>query len=296
MTLFSISKISRLVAITALAACVYSPVTTSAEDAAVSAASLDAVLAAQDDAAKQRYEYRHPKETLQFFGIEPGMTVVEVLPGGGWYTKILLPYLGDQGTVIGADYPLALWSNFNFMTPERLEAKKTWVTDWIADATEWKTENSASLNAFQFAAMPESVQGTADAVLFIRALHNLHRFEDKGGYLTAALADSFAALKPGGTLGIVQHRGAEDQPDSWADGNNGYLKQSRIIELMTSAGFEFVAESAINSNPKDQAVEGDAVWRLPPVLSGSKDDPVKKAAAQAIGESNRMTLKFRKPI
>ena len=274
----------------------YSPVTTSAEEAAVSAASLDAVLATQDDAAKQRYQYRHPKETLQFFGIEPGMTVVEVLPGGGWYTKILLPYLGDQGTVIGADYPLALWSNFNFMTPERLEAKKTWVTDWIADATEWKTENSASLNAFQFAAMPESVQGTADAVLFIRALHNLHRFEDKGGYLTAALADSFAALKPGGTLGIVQHRGAEDQPDSWADGNNGYLKQSRIIELMTSAGFEFVAESAINSNPKDQAVEGDAVWRLPPVLSGSKDDPVKKAAAQAIGESNRMTLKFRKPI
>lgn len=303
MTFFSISKISTLAALAVLTACGHSPATTSIEQAAASAvtvdanaASLDAVLAVQGDGAKKRYPYRHPKETLQFFGIEPGMTVVEVLPGGGWYTKILLPYLGGEGTVIGADYPLGLWGNFSFMTPERLEAKKTWVTDWVASASEWKTDNSASLTAFQLSAMPEPIQGTADAVLFIRALHNLHRFEGKGGYLTAAIADSFAVLKPGGILGVVQHHGAEDQPDAWANGDNGYLKQSRVIALMTSAGFEFVAESAINSNPKDQAVEGDAVWRLPPSISGSKDDPVKKAAAQAIGESNRMTLKFRKPI
>ena len=301
MNLFSISKIGLAISVVALAA--YTQVNTpaiaqqavaSSENTATEI-SLDAILDAQDDTAKARFDARNPKETLEFFGIEPGMTVVEVLPGGGWYTKILLPLLGEQGTVIGADYPLALWSNFNFMTPERLEAKETWVTDWVSQASEWKGENSASLAAFQFAAMPESMQGTADAVLFVRALHNLHRFEEEGGYLSTAISESFAALKPGGTLGVVQHQASEDQPDSWADGNNGYLKQSRIIELMTSAGFEFVAESGINNNPKDQAVEGENVWRLPPACCRDDEDEAKKALAESIGESNRMTLKFRKP-
>ena len=307
MTPFSFSKIATIVALTTLTACANTqgdttadttPVTTSASvtTAGSNAATLDSILATQDDAAKQRYQYRNPKETLQFFGIEPGMTVVEVLPGGGWYTKILLPYLGSEGMVIGADYPLTLWNNFSWMTPERLEAKKTWTTEWVSQASEWRGDNSAQLAAFQFADMPAEMQGTADAVLFIRALHNLHRFEEKSGYLTTAMAESFAALKPGGTLGVVQHQASEDQPDSWADGNNGYLKQSRITEIATAAGFEFVAQSAINNNAKDQAVEGDNVWRLPPALSGAKDDPVKKAAAEAIGESNRMTLKFRKPV
>ena len=144
--------------------------------------------------------------------------------------------------------------------------------------------------------MPETMQGTADAVLFIRAMHNLNRFEPEGGYLTSSLNESFAALKPGGLLGIVQHQGSEGQPDKWANGDNGYLKQSYVIEQVTAAGFEFVAQSNINNNPKDQAVEGEAVWRLLPSLRGADDDPVKKAAAEAIGESNRMTLKFRKPI
>jgi len=258
--------------------------------------SLNNALAIQDDKAKARYQHRHPKETLEFFEIEPGMTVVEVLPGGGWYTKILLPYLGENGKIIGADYPINLWSNFSFMTPEKIEEKKTWVTDWVQDASEWKTQKSANLDAFQFNAMPETMQGTADAVLFIRAMHNLNRFEPEGGYLTSALNESFAALKPGGLLGIVQHQGSEGQPDKWANGDNGYLKQSYVIEQVTAAGFEFVAQSNINNNPKDQAVEGEAVWRLLPSLRGADDDPVKKAAAEAIGESNRMTLKFRKPI
>ena len=301
----SLSKLSVIISLSALAtltACAQSPADTSVDtaNANVEATSdnavlLDGILASQEESAIERYQYRNPKETLLFFGIEPGMTVVEVLPSGGWYTKILLPYLGSEGTVVGADYPLALWDNFSFMTPERLEAKKTWVTDWVKEASEWQDDNSASLAAFQFAALPEEMQGTADAVLFIRALHNLHRFEEKDAYLSTAMTESFAVLKPGGTLGVVQHQSSEDQPDSWADGNNGYLKQSRVMEIAKAAGFEFVAESSINNNPKDQAVEGENVWRLPPSLRGAKDDPEKKAAAQAIGESNRMTLKFRKP-
>ncbi len=256
---------------------------------------LDAALALQDEAAQARFKYRNPKATLEFMEISPGMTVVEVLPGGGWYTKILLPFLGSEGKVIGADYALDMWSNFGFMTPERIEAKKTWTTDWPAQAEEWRGENGASLAAFQFNALPDDMNGTADAVLYIRAMHNLNRFNEKGAYLDNALKESLAVLKPGGILGIVQHEGREDRPDEWADGSNGYLKKSKMIAAAEAAGFEFVAESDVNSNDKDQAKEGDFVWRLPPSYNGTRDDEEKKAAVDAIGESNRMTLKFRKP-
>jgi len=251
--------------------------------------------AAQPEETKARYQYRHPVETLEFFGIEPGMTVVEALPGNGWYSKILLSALGPDGELIGADYPQALWPNFDFMTPERIEAKKTWVTDWTADAQEWRNEESAKVSAFQFNEMPKTMHGTVDAVLFIRALHNLSRFEAKDGFLTDGLKEIHAALKPGGIVGVVQHEAREDRPDEWSDGSNGYLKKSALKAKMKEMGFEFIEESTINENPKDQAGEGDIVWRLPPSLSGSKDDAEKKAAMEAIGESHRMTLKFRKP-
>jgi len=107
--------------------------------AANSAEKLDTVLAAQDDAAKARYTYRHPKETLRFFGVEPGMTVAEILPGGGWYTKILLPYLGENGKVIGVDYSLAMWPEFGgFADAAFLEDKKTWPKTWTQTANGWR--------------------------------------------------------------------------------------------------------------------------------------------------------------
>jgi len=258
--------------------------------------SLKAALNAQDDAAKARYSARNPEQTLNFFDVEPGMTVVEILPGGGWYSKILLPYLGIDGNLIGADYSQALWPNFSFMTPERIKAKETWVASWTEEAQGWGDETSASVSAFQLDELPESMHGTADAVLFVRALHNLARFESEGEFLTNALQDTYAVLKPGGIVGIVQHQAFEDRPDEWADGNNGYLKKSFVVATMQAAGFEFVSESSVNENDKDQANVGDGVWRLPPAYAGTADDPDKKAAVDAIGESNRMTLKFRKPI
>lgn len=257
---------------------------------------LQSALAQQGDANKARFGSRNPEATIEFMGILPGMTVVEALPGGGWYSKILIPYLGDKGQLIGVDYSQKLWPNFSFMTPDRIEEKKTWVSTWTAKAQEWRTENSASITAFQFDAMPESLAGTADAVVFIRALHNLARFESKGDFLTNALKETYAILKPGGIVGVVQHQAREDRPDAWANGDNGYLKKSFIMAKMQAAGFEFVGESNVNENAKDQAKEGDIVWRLPPSLNGSKDDEEKRAAMQAIGESNRMTLKFRKPV
>ncbi|RBP49674.1 class I SAM-dependent methyltransferase [Arenicella xantha] len=256
---------------------------------------LATVLATQSDDVKARYQYRHPQQTLDFFGIKPGMTVVEALPGGGWYSKILLPVLGADGTLVGVDYQQALWPNFEWMKPDAIEAKKSWVATWTADAEAWRDADSAKITAFQFAELPDTMKGSADAVLFIRALHNLARFETKGGFLTSALEDTLAVLKPGGIVGIVQHQAREDRPDSWADGSNGYLKKSHVKEAMTNAGFEFIGESAINENPNDQATEGDIVWRLPPSLSGARDDAEKRASMEAIGESNRMTLLFKKP-
>jgi len=250
----------------------------------------------RSDEDKARDASRKPVETLDFFGVTANSKVLELIPGSGWYTKILLPYLGDSGSLIGADYAQALWPNFGFMTPERIKEKETWVTTWTEQAQGWGDDASASVNAFQFEELPESMHGKADAVLFIRALHNLQRFEGKGGFLTNALQDTFTVLKPGGTVGIVQHQAREDRPDEWADGNNGYIKKSFVIAKMQEAGFEFVSESSVNENDKDQANVGDGVWRLPPVYSGSRDDPEKKAAMTAIGESHRMTLKFRKPI
>ena len=253
------------------------------------------ILAAQPEEVQARYEHRHPQETLEFFGIEPGMTVVEALPGGGWYTKILLPYLGSDGRLIGADYALEMFPLFGFFSDEQIEAKETWVEDWTAEAEGWAGEDAAAVSAFVLGSLPEEMAGTADAMLFIRALHNLARFEDEGGFLTAALADAYAVLKPGGVVGVVQHEARPDMPDEWADGSAGYLKQAFVINAFEEAGFELAAERDINANPADQPTADDVVWRLPPTLATSREDPELREELQAVGESNRMTLLFRRP-
>ena len=253
------------------------------------------ILAAQPDDAKARYQYRHPQETLEFFGIEPGMTVMEALPGGGWYSKILLPYLGKDGHLIGADYALDMYAAFGFYDDERLEKLKSWVTDWTTEAESWRGDDSASVSAFVLGSIPGELAGSADAVLFIRALHNLNSHESGGGYLTAALSDAYTILKPGGIVGVVQHQSSAEMSDEWANGSNGYLKKSLVVEHMEKAGFEFLSESSVNENSKDRPGEEDSVWRLPPSFDGSEDDSAQHDAMQAIGESNRMTLKFRKP-
>jgi predicted methyltransferase len=258
---------------------------------------LAAVLAAQPDEAKARYPYRHPQETISFFGIEPGMTVVEGLPGTGWYTKILLPYLGSEGRLVGANYPLDLWPNFAFANEEFMAEMSQWLENWPAGAEEWRGEDGASIGAFWFGAMPEEMAGTADVVFFVRMLHNVWRFqsEGKGDYLDMALKDAYDVLKPGGVLGVVQHHARDDKSDEWANGSHGYMKKQFVIDRIEAAGFELVAESDVNANDKDQPSGDDIVWRLSPTFATSRDNPELKAQLAAIGESNRMTLKFRKP-
>ena len=269
--------------------------TPSPQDTSDTSDRLEAVLEAQPPEVKARYEHRHPQETLVFFGIEPGMTVVEALPGGGWYSKILIPYLGENGRLIGANYAHSMWPKFGFFEQDFIDSMETWTADWPQEAEAWRGDDGASVDAFEFGEMPDELAGQADAVLLIRALHNLARFEDEGDYLTTALNDVNRVLKPGGIVGVVQHEARPDMPDAWADGNAGYLKKQFVIDRFTEAGFEFVEESDVNENPNDQPTEDDVVWRLPPSYQTSGEDAEKRAQMDEIGESNRMTLKFRKP-
>ncbi|HEY8537893.1 MAG TPA: hypothetical protein VIL28_03440 [Steroidobacteraceae bacterium] len=246
------------------------------------------------ESAKARFKYRHPKETLEFFGIVPGMTVVDTLPGEIWYTGILLDYLGPEGKVIGADYSVQMWSLFGPNAPAP-GVKEKWTSEFLQQAASWRDEGDAQLGAVQYGNVPDELAGTVDVVLLIRAMHHLMRFESQGGHLTQALADIKKMLKPGGIVGVIAHRAPENSPDEWAIGNAGYVKQSAVIDAFTKAGFELVDQSEINANPLDQPTTADTVWRLPPRLATSRDDPELRAKMEAIGESDRMTLKFRKP-
>jgi predicted methyltransferase len=263
--------------------------------AATDTARLDAVLAAQPPAVQARYPARRPAETLAFFEVAPGTTVIEAFPGDGWYTRILSAYLGPEGRLVGADYALDMYPRFGFFTLGQVQARESWISEWVDGAAAWQGPDDALLSAFTFGGLPEALQGTVDTVLFIRALHNLARFEADGGYLGVALQDAWSALKPGGVVGVVQHLAREDMPDDWADGSNGYLKETYVMERFTAAGFEFVERSEINFNENDRPAAGDRVWRLPPTLATSRGNPELREAMEAIGESHRMTLKFRKP-
>ncbi len=257
--------------------------------------SLADILAAQPDENKTRNKYRHPAKTLKYFGVKPGMTVAEVLPGGGWYSKILIPYLGDEGHLVGIDYSIPMWGDFGGFADEKfLESKKTWATEWSTKAEGWRDGTNTKISAFAFGSMPADLKGQVDVVFLPRAIHHLNRFEQ--AYLAESLNDMKAMLKPKGIVAIVAHRAAEDQPDGWASGDNGYMKQSKVIQIMDDAGFKLVGKpSEINANPKDQAnaENEDKVWRLPPSLGTSRKDPELRAKMEAIGETDRMTLKFR---
>lgn len=256
---------------------------------------LDKILGDQPAETQARYAWRHPKEVLNYFGIRPGMTVVEVLPGGGWYSKILLPLLGSEGRLIGMNYPQDIWPKFGFFSEERLAAFKVWKETWPSETAEWGIANSAPAVATEMGSIPENLEGSADAVLFIRALHNMARFNADGGYMGIGLADTVKLLKPGGIVGVVQHEARPEMSDEWAGGQNGYVKKDFIVKNMVAAGLEFLGEIDANENPKDRPAESDIVWRLPPGLSTSHDKPELREKMSAIGESNRMTLKFRKP-
>ncbi|WP_293001485.1 methyltransferase [Nevskia sp.] len=225
--------------------------------------------------------YRHPVETLSFFGIKPTMTVVEIWPGTGWYTEILAPYLRDEGRYYAATSAASL--------PMASEATKKAVAaykDKLAanPALYGKVELTEFRPPLRVEVAPA---GTADLVLTFRNVHNWI----SGDFELDAFKAFYAALKPGGVLGVVEHR-APSLQNRDTSRDNGYVTEGYIRALAYSAGFDFAGGSPVNNNPNDTKNYPEGVWTLPPVLRLKDVDRDKYVA---IGESDRMTLKFVKP-
>jgi len=242
-----------------------------AQDDASTAAALKAAIAGpqRSDANKARDKYRHPFETLTFFGIKPDMTVVEISPGTGWYTEILAPFLKDHGKLYEAVGGGASAKTFN----EKLKADPAVYGQVIVTTLQPPAETDIA------------PAGTADMVLTFRNVHDWLPRGTTQDYFKAF----YRALKPGGILGITDHRADPTQPQD-PNAKNGYVRQDYMIQLAEQAGFRLAGTSEINANPKD--LRDHPVWNLPPTLrEGEKD----RAKYLAIGESDRMTLKFTKP-
>ncbi len=272
-----LNTVSSLLAAAALTACAPMALTQSNVSA-----ELDRAIAGTHRPAAHRLrdQYRHPRETLLFFGLRPEMTVVEIWPGSGWYSEIIGPVLHERGR-----YYLAQHDVTNPKAP-----------DWQRKARAHQEQTVAHQPAvygkpvFTAFGLPEQTAiapaGSADLVLTFRNVHNWSNQKTD----QAAFKAFFDALKPGGTLGVVEHRA---RPGTAFERmvKTGYMTEAYVVGLAEKAGFKLEAQSEINANPRDTTDHPNGVWTLPPVRRGNLD-PEKYSA---IGESDRMTLRFRKP-
>ncbi|MFC7537529.1 class I SAM-dependent methyltransferase [Sphingomonas sp. GCM10030256] len=260
-----------------LAACASSPAGLSVQQRTALASAIASPARTPANVARDRY--RNPADTLAFFGVQPDDTVVEIWPGGGWYTEILAPYLASGGGTYVAAAP-----------------------DWgRSGITKLRNSNAALFGAVRVADFPvfdgkptEVPNGSADVVLTFRNVHNWrmgYRRPDKQDYSLEAFRQIHVMLKPGGVLGIVDHR-LPESASAERERTSGYIKTSTVRRLAEQAGFRLEASSEINANPRDTADWPDGVWTLPPTLALKDKD---RERYLAIGESDRMTLKFVKP-
>ena len=263
--------------------------------AGVSAESFAAILTMphRSEDNRARDAQRHPAETLAFFGVQPDHTVVELWPGGGWYTEILAPYVKDQGQLIvttfdpngpeeyyGTRQARSMIELFQTQT-EVFGTPKTVTIPANVEIVDGKV-NNVVVEPFELA--PE---GSVDVVLTFRNSHGWYRNDAQELIYGAA----FRALAPGGVFGVVQHRAPEGaDPKEWAA--KGYLPESTVIDAAKAVGFELAETSEVNANAADTKDHPDGVWSLPPSLAGKDED---KDKYRAMGESDRMTLKFVKP-
>ncbi|NGM50751.1 class I SAM-dependent methyltransferase [Caulobacter sp. 602-2] len=241
----------------------------------------------RSSADKARDAWRHPVQSLEFWEIRPGQTVVEFWPGAGWYTEILAPFLASTGgklyeAVLEADPADPAAAEIVAAYRRKLEAKP-------------RLYGKVDITTFGRNSGPVAPAGSVDRVLFLRNLHNWMA----GGIAEKAFKDALAALKPGGILGVEEHRG---EPGRVQDvlAADGYVQQAYVEQLAKEAGFVLAGASEINANPKDTKDHPFGVWTLPPTrLSAPRGDPAEPdfdhAKYDAIGESDRMTLKFVKP-
>lgn len=234
-------------------------------------------------AFRERDRWRHPVQTLEFFGIRPDMTVIEVIPGGGWYTEILAPFLRDQGQLIEASFPGHSENPFLRRMAKRFAAKL---------ASRPEIYGKVRLTPYELPEyMPLGPPGSADMILTFRNMHDLI-FGNVHSQVTDVVMqrffhEAYLTLKPGGVLGVVAHRAKAGEPVSKSYAK-GRLPQAFVVTEARRAGFELAASSEINANPKDN--HEYSVWFLPPSLSKGKKEPY-----VSIGEADNMTLRFIKP-
>jgi len=229
------------------------------------------------EADKVRDQYRNPVETMAFFGLHPNMTIAEIGPSTGWYTRILAPFTAQHGKYIGLnDAP---------SQGDRYERSMMWRETFIDHESGLFGDNASA--RFMGQTVPFAAPNSVDAVLVIRGLHG--RIANNGS--KALLEEIYTTLKPGGILGVVQHREPEVATTDPTKTMRGYVKQSYIVELITSYGFELEASSEINANPKDTTLWERGVW----ALQAGRPMEEKTQQNREIGESDRMTLKFIKP-
>lgn len=253
---------------------------------AATAVALDAAIAGAHRSAENRARdvYRHPRETLAFFGFRSDMTVVEIWPGTGWYTEILAPALKERGTLYAAHYSLN----------PRFGYQRSYLGEFLgklgAEPDLYRNVVVTTLDVpYELEIAP---RGSADLVLTFRNAHNWVN-PDYGKHTGAVTFQvMFEALKPGGVLGVVDHRWPDPATED-PKAENGYVSEARIIALAEAAGFRFVARSDLNRNEKDSHDHPQGVWTLPPSLALGEQD---RDRYLAIGESDRMTLRFVKPV
>lgn len=263
----------------ALLVAVTAPQIAQAEDNAALKAAIAGEQRSAEDKARDRF--RNPHQTLTFFQVEPDMAVAEIWPGGGWYTKILAPYLKNGGSFSAIHFD-------HQATEGRSKESFDAFNEAFGDAAVYGTIGAGSLSAESSGI---AADGSLDRVLTFRNLHNWMR----GDFADKAFADFYKALKPGGMLGMIDHRAdGDEQADLKA--SNGYVTEAYAIARAEAAGFELVDRSDINSNPRDTKDHEAGVWTLPPRLRlKDKMSAEELETVTAIGESDRMTLLFRKP-
>jgi predicted methyltransferase len=233
------------------------------------------------EANKVRDPYRHPLETLKAFGLKDNMTVVEIWPSGGYWTEILAPVLKDKGKYVAAHWDPNGPSEFMKKAVSAYNDKLKAHPDAYS-----KVEVVPLMIA---TGKTEPVKpGTADMVLTFRNIHNWMA-QDQAKQMVDIM---YASLKPGGYLGVKEHRASNDQPQD-PKAKSGYVREDYAIKLMEDAGFKLVSKSEVNANPKDTKDYAGGVWTLPPTYRNVAD--ADKAKYAAIGESDRFTLLFQKP-
>ncbi len=230
----------------------------------------------------KRDKYRHPAETFEFFRIHPNHVVGEYAPGGEWISRTLGHYMEGSGKFNGLFFSTTVFADEK--TREGVKAGAAKFADDVAKVT---GKPASDYRAFTLDAVPDGAKGTFDRIIVMRMIHNLMRW-NMADQEIKRMRD---LLKDDGLLGIEQHRAKADAPFSYADGSKGYVREADVIKFMEVNGFELVAKSEINANPKDSANWPDGVWTLPPVRRFDKENDAKY---QAIGESDRMTLLFKK--